>query len=72
MSYETLSMKRLSCSDCGFVLSNRWVFLDGRCCSHGKEMAGSCGFGKIQVYARVDGLGGAIMLFGQLGMMVVA
>jgi hypothetical protein len=43
----------------------------GAVCSHGKEMAGRCGFGKIQVYARVDGLGGAIVLFGQLDWMVV-
>jgi hypothetical protein len=72
MSYETLSMKRLSCSDDGFVLSNRWVFLNGRRCSHGKGLAGSCGYAKIQVYARVDNLSGAIVLFGQLGWMVVA
>lgn len=35
-------------------------------------MAGSCGSVKIQVYAHVDGLDGAIVLFGQLGWMIVA
>jgi hypothetical protein len=64
-------MKRLSCSDDGFVLSNRWVFLNGRCCSHEKELAGSCGTVKIQVYTPVDGLNSTFVLFGRLGWMVV-
>jgi hypothetical protein len=42
----------------------------GAVCSHEEEVAGRCGFEKIQVYARVDGLGGALVLFGQLGWMV--
>jgi hypothetical protein len=53
------------------VLSNRWVFLNGRRYSLVKELARSCGSVKVRVYARVDGLDGTLVLLGQLGWMVV-